>query len=235
MREQPPERVVLTEQEPILRSRREQPVGLIHPARHQVVHQDTDHRLVPAQLQRLGIKRGLGRVDSCEDPLPGRLLVPRRPVHLASQEQPPDCPALEARGELRRGEVVVLDGVPRLRHLHLLQARDRPEQLELDLGRQAGRDAVHVQLVRLQALRLQEHLMPLRLGELHDLVLDRRAVPRSPRADRPAVQRRFRQVPLDDLPYRRPRPREPAGLPRKSVGPLVKREPVRLRLAVLPL
>ncbi len=53
------------------------------------------------------------------------------------------------------------------------------QQVELHRHGQRRRQPVHVQLVGVVPFRLEEDLVTLRLRELDDLVLDRRAVPRS--------------------------------------------------------
>src|SRR2546430_1637095 len=77
--------------------------------------------------------------------------------------------------------------------------------------------------------------LPLGVGELHDLVFDRWAVPRASRGDGAAVQRRLLEVPADDVLHFLAAPRDPT---RHLTGPLhslIKREPVRGRVAVLTL
>ena len=70
----------------------------------------------------------------------------------------------------------------------LLQARDGPQHLQLDIAGQARRDAVGVIFGCLQPLGLQEHLVPLLLREADDLVLDGWAVPRADSPDDARVQ-----------------------------------------------
>ena len=70
-------------------------------------------------------------------------------------------------------------------------------QRRLHVARQRGRDAVRVDRVVVQPLGLEEDLVPLALGEAHDLVLDRRAVARPDAGDLPRVHRRAVQVGAD--------------------------------------
>lgn len=49
--------------------------------------------------------------------------------------------------EFARVDVVVLDAVPRLDHLDVLETADRAEEFELLLGGQSDRDAVRVDQV----------------------------------------------------------------------------------------
>ena len=67
--------------------------------------------------------------------------------------------------------------------MRVLQAADRAHQLELHVERQAGRDAVRIDLVRRQPLGLEEDLMARLAREAMDLVLDRRAVARADALD----------------------------------------------------
>ena len=73
-------------------------------------------------------------------------------------------------------------------------------RIRVELRRQRGREPVHVHLVRVQPLRLQEDLVPAASRELDDLVLDGRTVPRAAAADGAAIQRRLLQVTDDDVP-----------------------------------
>src|SRR6185437_14506501 len=135
-------------------------------------------------------------------------------------------PSSRARGQLRRGIVVVLDGVPGPRHLRTLEPRDRMQELELDVRGQGGRESVDVQLVGVEPLGLKEDLVPRSIRELHDLVFDRGTVPRTPPADRSAVERRLLEVILDDLLHRLAGPGDPAGDLPREVYLLKEGEPV---------
>ena len=101
--------------------------------------------------------------------------------------------------ELARVDMIVFDGIARPEHDCALQTRDGLQQRELHLARQGGRDAVGVDRRIVQALRLEEDLVPLALGEAHDLVLDRRAVARTDAFDLAGVHRRPMEVGADDL------------------------------------
>ena len=62
------------------------------------------------------------------------------------------------------------------------------DQVELDVERQAGRDAVRIELVRAQTLGLEENLVRSPVGETVDLVFDRRTVARTHSFDYARVQ-----------------------------------------------
>ena len=80
----------------------------------------------------------------------------------------------------------------------LVQAGDGLQHQLLHLDRQAGGEAVDVDLLVAQPLGLQVDMVPLALGELDDLVLDRRAVARADALDLSRVQGRQVQVLADD-------------------------------------
>ena len=97
----------------------------------------------------------------------------------------------------------------------MLEAGHSVEELELHRYRQGSGQPVHVQLRRVESLRLEKDLMSVGRRELHDLVFDRWAVPRAAAADRAAVQRGLLDVPLDDFLHGFAGPRDPARhLPR---------------------
>src|SRR3546814_4512905 len=57
--------------------------------------------------------------------------------------------------------------------------------------------------MRVEPLGLEKHLMPVPVGEAVDLVLDRRAIARTRRADRAGEQRRTMEIVGDDRMRRR--------------------------------
>ena len=82
-----------------------------------------------------------------------------------------------------RIEEIVLDGVAGPRDVRVLEAPDGAHELALHVERQAGRDAVRIDLVRVEPLGLDEDLVRGLVREAHDLVLDRRAVARTDALD----------------------------------------------------
>ena len=86
---------------------------------------------------------------------------------------------LERRVELRRRIVVVLDRVAGPRHPRRLEPRDGVQHSQLHVHGQRRREPVHVQLVRVVSLGLEEDLMPLGVREPEDLVLHGRTVART--------------------------------------------------------
>ena len=181
-------------------------------------------RLAPEQRQR--------RVGAGDQPLGGRFFVAGGAVDLPGEVQAADRFRFQRRLQLVGRGVVVLHRVAVAHDLGPLQAGDQAEDRVLHVARQAGRDAVDVDFVRVAAFRLEEHLVPLLVGEAHDLVFDRRTVPRAARLDLAAVHRRTVQVRADQVVHRRIGVRDPAGQlldvepigeKRERLGPVVAR------------
>ena len=104
-------------------------------------------------------------------------------------------------------------------------------------ARQAELIFVHVvpTLDLVAPLGLEEHLVALGVGELHDLVFDGRTIPRPSSADRPAVKGRFLEMRADDLFHSFPRPRNPAGQLTRQRDMMIEGEAVGGAVSVLPL
>jgi len=83
--------------------------------------------------------------------------------------------------------------------VRVLETANRAHQLQLHVERQRGGDTVGVDLHHVQALRLDEDLVAVAVGEADHLVLDRGAVARTDALDLPGVQRRAVQRAADDL------------------------------------
>ena len=167
-------------------------------ARDQIVDQHADVRLVASEYQGRLLPRGTSRIDPRDQSLRRRLLIARGAVHLAGQEQPREGFALQGGGRLVRRHVVVLHRVAGAEDHRLLEARNRAQHRQLHILRQASVRALHVHLVGVPALRLQEQLVALLVGEAHDLVLDRGAVARTDALDRAIEHRCPVQVVAND-------------------------------------
>jgi hypothetical protein len=125
---------------------------------------------------------------------------------------------------------VVLDGVARPHDLGVLEAGDAVHQPLLHVERKGRRDAVGVDLLRLESVRLEDHLVPLTIGEANDLVLDGRTVANPGGVDDAGIERRAVEVVADEGVRGRRRPRhvagdlrqrQPRGRPVKRPRPLV--------------
>ena len=103
---------------------------------------------------------------------------------------------LHAQGAIEFGGVdgVVFDGVAGAQHLGLVEAGDGVHNLPLHFHRQRGGHAVDVDLVRVQALGLEEELVLRLVRKLDDLVFDRRAVARADALDAARVHGRAMHV-----------------------------------------
>ena len=178
---QPQVGIVLAQLQPVFGAAGEHAVGLGHAAGDQVVDQHAEVGLVaPRAPAGLAARQERG-VDAGQQPLRRGLFVAGGAVDLPGEEQAGDRLGLQRGLEPARVEVVVLDGIAGPQDVRVLQARDRAHQRQLDVERQAGRDAVRVELVGRQAFGLEEDLVARLVGEAVDLVLDGRAVARARR------------------------------------------------------
>ena len=89
--------------------------------------------------------------------------------------------------QLPRIDRIIFNGVAGPDHLGAFQTRDRSQHRRLHIDRHAGRHAVHVHLVGIQAFRFEKNLVTGLVRELDDLVFDRRAIPRAHALDLPAI------------------------------------------------
>ena len=101
--------------------------------------------------------------------------------------------------QIPRIEEVVFDGIARPRDVGVLETANTLDGRQLDIEGQAGRDAVRIELVGVQALGLHEHLVLRAIGEAHHLVFDGRAVPRPDGLDHAGVHRRAVESAADDV------------------------------------
>src|SRR5262245_6712200 len=95
----------------------------------------------------------------------------------------------QRRRQLRRLNEVVLDGVAGSHDRGALQTREGADDLLLNLLRKRHREPVDVDLLDIQSLGFEIDLMSLLVGEPHDLVFERRTVPRTDAADLAIEQR----------------------------------------------
>jgi hypothetical protein len=101
--------------------------------------------------------------------------------------------------ELRGLNEVVLDGITGPQHHGIAQARKGMNQFQLYVARQRHRKSVDVDLVDIESLRFEIHLVPLPIGEAHDLVLERRAIPGTNPLDLAVEQRTLPDVPSNKI------------------------------------
>ena len=143
----------------------------------------------------LDLQRG---VDAGHQALAGGFFVAGGAVDLAAEEQAGDLARLERALEFSGIDRVVLDGVAGAQHLGVFEAGNRLQDRQLHFDRQRSAHAVDVNLVRVQAFGFEEELVHFLVGELDDLVFDRRAVARADRLNLPAVHGRAVHVLADD-------------------------------------
>ena len=180
--------VVLPVDEAVLRPGGHHAIRLVGALGHQVVDEHPHVPVPPGQYQgwfSLQLQRG---VDARHQPLGGGLLVAGGAVELPRPVQAGDLFALQGGQQLRGVHAVVLDGVGAPGHLRPLQAGDGVKHFHLHLLRQGGGEALDIQLLRVQAHRLDKQLVPGLLREPHHLVLDGGAVPRPHPLDHPGKQ-----------------------------------------------
>ena len=228
-------RVVLSQQKSKLGPGSKESIRFVDSTSDEIVDQDSDVCLIAFQEEWLLPANLQGRVYPRNDALPRRLLVPRGAIDLAREEETGNVPELERVSELVRREVVVFDRVSGLGHHDLLHPRNRAQKLQLHLRRKGGGEPVHIQLVRLQPLRFEKDLVPQRLGEADDLVLDRRTVARTPPRDFTPMQRTTPEVTRYDILELDPSVRDPAGKLLRNFLARVRRESIGDRIAVLTL
>ena len=170
--------VVLAQLQTELGSAGEHAVGLGHALGHQVVHHHAQVGLVAAgqpSAFTATLQRG---VHTREQALGRRLFVAGGAIDLTSKKQALDLARLETVLQRARVKVVVFDGVARAQDVGVLHAGHAAHEGELDVKRQAGGDAVGVNLVGRQALGLQKNLVAVFVGKAVDLVFHAGAVAR---------------------------------------------------------
>ena len=95
--------------------------------------------------------------------------------------------------------MIVFDRVARPDHRRLSSPGMVAEQRALHLFRQRCGDAVGINRVVVESLRLEENLMAVTLAEPHDLVFDRRAIARTATGDLAGIHRRAMHIGADDF------------------------------------
>src|SRR5690348_7880110 len=174
-------------------------VGLAGPPGHQIVDQHAKVGLAALWHPGLALAAGERSIDAGDDSLRSSLFVTRRAVDLPGEEEAVEHARLERRAQIPGIEVVVFDRIPRPRQMGTLEPGDAAHELILNVERQAGGNAIGVDLMRVEALGLDEDLMRRLVGEPKYLVLDRGAVPRPHALDDPGEHRGTVDGPPDDL------------------------------------
>ena len=183
-------RVVLAQREAVLRAAREHAVRLGRAARDEVVDHHADVGVAAGREPRFALLHLQARVDAGEQALRGGFFVAGGAVDLAREIQARHVLRLERGVQVARIEEVVFDRIAGPRDVRVLEALDAAHERLLHVERQAGRNAVRVDLVRVEAFRLDEDLVRRLVGEADDLVFDRGAIPRADAFDDAGEHRR---------------------------------------------
>jgi len=171
---------------------------------------------------------------ACENSLRRGLFVAGSAVDLAGEKQSADELGLQTRMQVARIEVVVFDGVTGTRDVRVLEPSDGAHELELHIERQAGGNAVGIDLVRGESFRLDEDLMRVLVGEAMHLVFHGRTVARTYAFDDASEHRRTIAAGTNDVVSSCIRVRNEAGdLPRMIATSAEIRKHRRRFVAVL--
>ena len=145
----------------------------------QVIDQYADIGLGAARVPGVFFLHLQGGVDACQQALRPGLFITGGAVDLAGEEQALNELRLQCRPQVSRVEKVVFDSVTRPGDVSVFKPLDAAHQFMLHVERQAGGNAVGIDLVGVQPLRLDEDLVTGLVGKAHHLVLDRRTVARA--------------------------------------------------------
>ena len=239
-RPQPGQCIVSAEPQPILGARGEHAIRLRNSLEDEVVDQHPEIGVRSLERQRRHVKRVRGCVGACEQPLRRSLLVSGRAVDLASVKQAGKGTMRKPMVEKPRIGIFILDRVAGDANLDPLKALDRPQQRDLDIGWERGRQAVRVNRRIVETFGFEKDLMPVAVAEAVDLVLDRGAIARSAPGDIATEHWRTRQTRADDVMRSRIGSRDRAGELGQSFAALERRQPplpriTRLGLAPRPI
>ena len=148
------------------------------------------HRLFPLHSPR--------RVDPRNQTLCPRLLIARGSIDLPRQKQIRARLRLQRRMQLPRRSKIIFHRISRPQYLRLLAPLNCPHHFDLDLKRQTSRKPVHINLIRRNPFRLQKNLMRLLIRKPHNLILDRRTIPRPDAVDLSGIHRGLVEILAND-------------------------------------
>ena len=196
--------VVGPQRQPVLGPRGEHPIRLSDAARNQVIDHDAEIALGPIEYDRRRATCPRRRIQAGNEALRSGFLITCGAVDLAGQEQARQPLCLERGVKFARIDVVVLNGVPRPHDAGPFQSGDRSHHGKLHVFRQGRRYAVRVDGGVVEPFRLEEDLVPFAVAETDDLVLNRRAISRSPALNLAGIHGRTVDIFADDRVGRRP-------------------------------
>ena len=198
MAEQTEAGVVLAQQEPSFRARREHPIRFVRALCNQIVDKDADVGFVAGENNRRNVLQEPCRVDPRDESLRRRLFVSRRAVHLSGEEKSVQPFRFQRRVEIPGVVEIVLDRIGIGSEDGVFEPRNRMHHADLHLARQAAGKPVGIGQIQggVCGLRLNENMMAVLIGKFHHLVLERRTIA-SPRADNvPSIESGLREAVL---------------------------------------
>ena len=132
-------------------------------------------------------------------PLRSGLLVSRRPIDLPGHVQSGHSLDLKTAAQSARIDMIILHGIAGHGDLHRFQPFNAAHHRNLHVGRQRCRNAVGIDCRVIQAFGFKKDLVPVTVAKTMDLVLDRGAVARPLRFDRPGKQWRAIEPGADNI------------------------------------
>ena len=186
--------IILPQENPILGTRSEHTIRLIHPFGHQVVDQYPDVGFVACQYQRFLPHPAAMRIDTGHHPLRPGLFIAGRPVDLAGEIESVHQLGFERMVQLRRQEIVVLDRITRTENMQIFEPLDGVQCLPLNVPGQRRGEPVQIIFVGRTTLRLEKKLVLVLIGECVELVLDTRAITGTDPPDRTVEKRRIAET-----------------------------------------
>ena len=112
--------------------------------------------LVPSENERLFALQLETGVYAGHKPLSGRFLITGGPVYLPGQVQPLDTACFQGVDQFSGGNGIIFYRIGGTDYFRFLQPGDGGQYVLLGFERQARRKSIDVDLVRVQAFRLQE-------------------------------------------------------------------------------
>ena len=202
--------IVFAQAQAVLGATGEHAVRFLHALGDQIVDQHAQIRLGAARYPGFLVLRQQGRIQARQHALRGRFLVAGGAVDLAGEEQARHGLRFQRGFQAARVKVIVFDGVAGAQDVGVFHALHRLHQGDLHVERQAGGDAVRVELMRRQAFRLEEDLVRFLACEAVDLVFDGRAIAGTHALDHARVHGTTVEAGADDVVRLAIRVRDPA-------------------------
>ena len=172
-----------------LGARGEHTIGLVGSFGDEVIDENAGIAFGAADDHFRPFAQAAGGVHAGDEALTAGLLVAGSAVDLAGEVEAGNGFDLEAVVEFTGVDGVIFDGVTGADHLGVLEAGDGGDHGGLHIDGHAGRHAVQVNLVGIEALGFEENLVTGLIGKLDDLILYRGAVTGADAFDLAAIER----------------------------------------------